>query len=393
MKAINERELDLLLDDINGMAGARLTDVRVCDEQLYLIFFELVQRKLIVIDMNGKKLIIARIDEKSRNDKKQKKPITLFLKKNFLGLQFQCAKRLKQFGRVVELMFVDENDQISTIQVRLFPAGKNVIATHANGKTVSLNKVAPLEVLDSDKNEFKAREVAEIINAWETEKPSHKKSSGPPDPEKVIKKLKKSIEKIQQGLGELMPWMELGEWLKVNGHLDVPEEYLPMVDKKLSLGENINRAFQMQDKQTRKHEGALERVKDLEAEIEKVINNPAVLQEQKPGKRSPNLMDVSGAKGKRVPLKGNIPVFVNIGKSAKENLQLIRKAKPWHIWLHLRDYPGAHAIMELEKKASVDDQLLLDAAKELIQFQFRKRLPDIKGEKFDVVCAEIRHVR
>ena len=91
-------------------------------------------------------------------------------------------------------------------------------------------------------------------------------------------------------------------------------------------------------------------------------------------------------------------VDVFFGKSAQENLLLLRQARAWDYWLHLRDYPSCHGLLCRNKSQVIKAQIFKEAAKELITQNFRKKAKQsqiscLKGEKFCVVFAEVRYVK
>ncbi len=51
-----------------------------------------------------------------------------------------------------------------------------------------------------------------------------------------------------------------------------------------------------------------------------------------------------------------------MGKNAGENLKLLRQAKSWDLWIHLKDYPSAYAILQKPKDKNVSDQVLIQAS-------------------------------
>ncbi len=84
-------------------------------------------------------------------------------------------------------------------------------------------------------------------------------------------------------------------------------------------------------------------------------------------------------------LIGGFPVFV--GRSAEENDELVRKAKPNDIWLHAREVPGAHVLIRSGGKA-VPEEVLRRAAELAAWFS------KARGErKVEVSYTEARYVR
>lgn len=64
-----------------------------------------------------------------------------------------------------------------------------------------------------------------------------------------------------------------------------------------------------------------------------------------------------------------------IGKSAKENWELIDVAKPNYYWFHLSSFPSAHVILECEKPTN---DMFYQAALLCKQATKYKNVPNIK---------------
>ncbi|MEQ1666321.1 MAG: hypothetical protein ABL927_13205, partial [Bdellovibrionales bacterium] len=104
-----------------------------------------------------------------------------------------------------------------------------------------------------------------------------------------------------------------------------------------------------------------------------------------------NLLHDANSKGRTFNLSDEIILFV--GKSAKDNLRLLREAKPWHLWLHLQDIPSCHGIIHCFKNKPINDALLRKAIFHLITCHFGSKASGQYGEKFAAMVAECRHVQ
>ncbi len=78
---------------------------------------------------------------------------------------------------------------------------------------------------------------------------------------------------------------------------------------------------------------------------------------------------------------------IQVGRSARENDELVRRARPHDLWLHARGVPGAHVLVSTGGK-EVPEEVLVRAA-ELAAWHSRAR-----GEpKVEVSYTEVRHLR
>jgi predicted ribosome quality control (RQC) complex YloA/Tae2 family protein len=78
-----------------------------------------------------------------------------------------------------------------------------------------------------------------------------------------------------------------------------------------------------------------------------------------------------------------------VGRNGRENDRLLREARPWDLWFHARESPGAHVLLRLPgKEAKVPEAAVIEAAG-LAAFYSRR-----SGEALvDVVVVEAGRVR
>lgn len=84
-------------------------------------------------------------------------------------------------------------------------------------------------------------------------------------------------------------------------------------------------------------------------------------------------------------------VMVVAGKNAKANIDLLRQAKPWHIWVHLRDYPSSHAIILKLKPQKITDKDIIKVGQWLMEMSLKKGSLSII--KLDIIYTECRFVK
>jgi predicted ribosome quality control (RQC) complex YloA/Tae2 family protein len=82
-----------------------------------------------------------------------------------------------------------------------------------------------------------------------------------------------------------------------------------------------------------------------------------------------------------------------VGRSAKDNLSLLRAAKPWDIWLHVKDVPGCYGLLRRNKNQEIPEALLQEAARKVVDFSLKAKRTLREGERFEVLVAECRYVR
>jgi len=154
--------------------------------------------------------------------------------------------------------------------------------------------------------------------------------------------------------------------------------------------ELMQHAFEKAKQLDRKKAGTLERLEILKNEIAKLeaqVNPPQSFLKKKSEVREQ--LKEAGAEGRTK----RIGEFVaSRGKNAKDNLALLRTARGWDLWIHLRDYPSSHVILAVQKNQKVPDSIIQQAAIWLAQETSKsKNWPS--GTRLDALVAECRFVR
>jgi predicted ribosome quality control (RQC) complex YloA/Tae2 family protein len=141
--------------------------------------------------------------------------------------------------------------------------------------------------------------------------------------------------------------------------------------------------------------GALERQHAVEEELSvlKDLSEARFESDMKKAADRKNKAPARAVEGRLRKLSVNEQgVICYMGKSAQDNLDLLRKSKAWDYWMHLKDYPGAHAIVFRQKDQVVSDQDLIKCARWLVKEGLGEKQLQLGG-RFAVVMAECRHVR
>lgn len=84
-------------------------------------------------------------------------------------------------------------------------------------------------------------------------------------------------------------------------------------------------------------------------------------------------------------------VMVVGGKNAKANIDLLRQAKPWHTWVHLRDYPSSHAIVLIPKSEKTTDKEIIKIGRWLAEISLKKE--SLANIKLDIIYTQCRFVK
>lgn len=385
MKSLSFKELDAIVEQINQYRGAFLEDA-VFNNDVLLLLLKLDHKKIsLLIDMRSKPFLLVS-EERPPGLKKQIKPLVLFLKAHFLQSYLISARVEKAFGRLVHLQFSEDRE----LELHLFSQARNIIARHAHSQ-ISLHKVTDLQPMGDVREDQNPRTPAEIYAEWmeQGQKPQTGKESPSQDVDKVLKKKKQGLNDLEKKKQEwtASPWPAVAHWLNEHRRLDVPKEWDEFIDPEKSVTWNIERAFTKTKQIKEKIKAIEQRALDLQNEIERFAKTPQVLTP----KISADKTAIDGAKGRTKIINDQVRAF--IGKSAEDNLKILRKSKAWHLWLHVKDLPGSHGIIAFDKSVKISQEILREVALWVVEQSLSAKQRDSwKGVKCDVIYCECRFV-
>ncbi len=240
-----------------------------------------------------------------------------------------------------------------------------------------------------------------ILNA--SPRPKSNQSSSPQilSPEqkataRAIEKKRRALEAMQLQLdsGESDRYRALGESLKSSS--EVPTELADLYDEKRTPMENLQRVFQKAKDLERKRQGTQDRKAIIEKEIEKLLKSST---QAGANSSSPTptptisfasrVMKKGEAAGRKLQVEGFEAV---IGKSGSDNLAILRQSRAWDFWLHLKDEPGAHAILFRNRQQEVPAHVIQKVA-EWVWSESRGKKAILGQGKYEVLVVECRFVK
>lgn len=253
--------------------------------------------------------------------------------------------------------------------------------------------------------------------------------------EQLLRRVQKALKQLDKETGKVKPRAEEAgraellrkeaELLQASFHLlkpglaqvtvpdytvNPPTEHVIELDPKAPPGEQVKRRFERARKLDRTAEHARERLAEIDVERTALESAREGLQqadegadlgallEQLPEHLRPALpgskpRQQAGKPGSRreawrtYTSKDGWPI--QVGKSARESDELtMKKAKPWHLFLHIRASQGSHVIVPTPRGKTVPKETLLDAAELCCLFSQRK-----DAEHNEVDYVERRYVR
>jgi predicted ribosome quality control (RQC) complex YloA/Tae2 family protein len=392
MQPMSQPELEELCKHLEEkMTGAQLQEVWVNDTGLLFQFY-LRGLHFLLLDLGQQCPMLMDFAERPVFIKGRPKPVSLFLNSHGLDLLWKAIVLKPEYGRVLEVHLGNQQKSL-VLEIRLIPKQANLIL-ESEAKTISW--LRPKE-LDHHTSEVKGlvRPLDVIREEYLDQKKANKVTNADPVL-KWEKQRRKNIDKKIKALDSLEEmkvsqeeekWRSLGGWLQYPQG-DCPDEKLFLKIKDLPKAQQVQACFDKAKQIVHKRQGQSERIEILKKEIQE-------LEKQK--YKAPNLqktqkdfMVAAKASGRTLELSANLKAY--LGKSAADNLSLLRKARAWDLWFHLKDYPGAHAIIHKEKGHEVSLAEVQKVAQWVARESLQKKSLDL-GQKLAVVVVECRFVR
>ncbi len=381
----------------NQLQGAQLQDAWTNGQMIVLQFYKFKEIYLSVDFSTPHPLLVY--SEQAPKVEKKPKPLILFLNSHVKNLRwFECHVDVEK-GRVIDIE-MNGGSRSAEIQIQLIPNAFNILVVAAEKKVAwekprDLPKSqAPIsESVDEQKDWFALGEKW-FQEKFETAK-ALQKSNLKSDPQlRALEKKRKAQTTIEEQLKQnpSVRWQLLGEALKISG--EIPVELKDLYKTNENRIWNLENSFKQAKLLRQKQTGARERNEKLKEEIKQLekdlIDHPEAQVQQKSESKVTRLLEKTGSKGRRLQIGDGLEAV--IGKSAADNLAILRKAQAWDLWMHLKDYPGAHAIILRPKNKIVGNDIIQKVAEWLI----RESLSQQKiqwGSTYQVVVAECRYVR
>lgn len=377
------------------MQGAQLQDLWTNGQLLVFQFYKF-KEIFLLLDTNPQRPLLVYLEERPQVEKKQK-PIVLFLSSHGKNLRWNQCKVEASKGRVLDVELTG-GARTCRLEFQLIPKAFNLLV-EAGEKKIAWEK--PRELPPAQIPEGQLDEPVDWVargQEWLAEKfqikPKERKASADPRM-KALEKKKNALLAIEEQLKEDASevWKLLGEHLKISA--DVPAELEKHYDSKKSRSWNMENAFDQAKHLQKKRAGTEERFQKIKEEIAALEldlqNHPEPIAALAPKEsKASKLLEKTQTKGRRIQLDGGFEALM--GKSAADNLAILRKAQAWDLWLHLKDYPGSHAIIIRPRNKEVPQSVIQKVSEWLI----KESLGNQKiqwGLKYDVVVAECRYVR
>lgn len=402
MKALAENEIENLVQTLQVYVGAKAQELIVTDQICGLgVFQNPGGLSWLWFQNHTWWPVLLPLKNPPFYKNTSVKPLLLFLRAHLLGLTIKSITRDQQLGRAVVVNF-GHHEKMVELSFHLWPHGGNVIAK-TDSNIMRLQKMsAPKEqttLLNAERPE--PRSLEQILREWSESLENIPKAKNEKKVEvqdiraKQIKKLERTIAKVEAEVAnkKQVPWRKIGEALQAQQNLEVPAEWEVFIDKRRKLSWNIENSFS-QAKENEKKLAATElRLQILHEELQKWQQSEVVPieVEGKIPKAATKKNKEALSKFRSYPIADGVRLL--IGRNAQENLAILRAARAWDFWCHLRDYPGSHGIISREKNQSIGGAVIHQAAQMLLKQTFGQKVAQHQDELFDMVVTQCRFVK
>ena len=387
---LSNPELDHIIDVCQSLVGSRLQEIMSDEKNLGLGFYHHDRVLWIWFDLSATDPMMIPLLQAPFKLKK-KNPLGLFLHAHFKSHRLLSIKRNIEFGRVVELNF-GSPEAPRSLEVRLFRTQANALA-FAEDKKISLRPPKELEKFTEDKTIRAERSIEEIIEDWsaryqgkmiDSAKGQHK--TEPSSLDKQRKRLELAIDKVKEEIQKKKesPYRKLGEWLVANQSLKVPEEWRLLVDGKKTLSWNIEHSFKQAKSVEAKRQGTEKRLLKLQEDLKNLGSKSESVESKKNGQTKEHQPE--GFRGRTLKVEDLRAVA---GRSAEDNLKLLRQARAWDYWLHAKDRPGMHVIVYRNRQRKISQNEWRNILDWFAQLYWGQKAP----HPIEVLCAECRNVK
>ena len=388
MKVLNYLELEQIVEVMQEFVGSELQGFSQSKSQFALKHWDGEKLLTLLGDLSAAKpIVIPFLDKPPVSLKAEKKPLTLFFSANVKGARLEKVYLKPELGRVLFLGYVLDERSIE-IEIRCLPHSANLIVK-APEKQMSWFKPKQIEAREpQDLSHLSVRSLPTLVEEW-LEKGSKQspKASKENQKEKLIKKTEKLLKKLKSQLEEQTenPWDQKIEFFVNNqGSIDGKD----LIDPMLDYAQNLQLAYEKQARWVEKRQSLKNRISEVEAELKQYSSEdwkPVVAQK----KITEKLKDATKWRTKH--FEDGLVGY--IGKSGSDNLKILRKARAWDYWFHIKDQPGSFGILQRNKGQKIPEGLLRDMALWVAEQSFKGKEGLQKGLAFEVLVAECRYVK
>jgi predicted ribosome quality control (RQC) complex YloA/Tae2 family protein len=395
MTSLNYEDLYGLAEELAKLIGSRLQSVlSISPERFELHFFYQSTLRAMVLDLSpAKPFVVSTLLTGSKKAKK-KTPIYNFLNAHFISSFLEKLEIAEKPNRTLKLTFKRNEAERLILSFKCFPHGHE-LKLKAYGKEVlapwrptvkrsldeTVTYVEPAAVEGWVKNEL----LSELIfkDAKNIGAGSEKKAAEP-----YFVKLQKKLERAIQNIDATFDEQKIkdSERMIALEALAIEMQQQPNVD-----GDVLDKIYEEVRKLRKKSEVTVARREDLTKQLEFLKSPDGQAKFQKSKREAVDKPLEKTFSGTQVRLDARFELWV--GRTAWQNDDLVRLASPHELWIHLRDYPGAHGLIRGPKKAEVPQSLVEFSCRVVGVLSQSKKNPFQEGQYLDFIVTPRKFIK
>ncbi len=371
-----------LCEELQQLKGTSLQEASSWNLTRHALFFRMPGiTKILVVDLTPSQPFFLSTDSTKIKLKNKPTPVSNFLRAHCVGSRLQKIEVAQKPNRTLRIEFSNGVEN-QILQFKCFPHGQELSLTAEGKSVVSPRRAKDVTKIQEDENVVFVE--PESVNSWALNdiQFQNRFAEKPPKPEITepkVSKFEKALENFDKAqiekeketlnlIAELKTKaLEMGQTEKLDG-----TQYNSIFDKIKKLKTGLLSSRQRRNEILKK----IERVKELKGD--EPVNVPKTQR-------------IKAFPGTRTQLDPHWELWV--GRNASQNDELIKMAAPEDLWIHLRDYAGAHGILKGPKKKEPPFEILEKACCIVAKLSQAKKNPFVQGQKLDFIVVPRKFVK
>lgn len=321
-------------------------------------------------------------------------PVQNFLGAHFVGLELLRVQIAQKPNRTLRFIFGPNSETSPTfIEWHAYPHRQKLVLV-AGEKVIVAPARAPREkealaFVDLDPPEERGWTHNDSTASYLLGPIKKKDSPGKINQSPQLAKAKKTLEKLDAARDDF--FNSTSEKIKkIESEID--QIKLSLTPKETGGGRKLNELYGQIKKLKRSQFEFQERKNRIRAQVEILEKTPDLglaTETQNDIRSGP--AEAATFKGVRISLDQSWQLWV--GRNAAQNDELLKLARPFDIWIHLRDYPGAHGILRGPKNKEPSPAQMAFACRVVAQLSQGSKKKFQPGEHLDFILAPKKFVR
>jgi hypothetical protein len=387
-----------LTEEMAKLVGSRLQQVFSPEPQrFYFVFYHPSFERIIMLDMAPARPLILSTTSTGIKKTKTKTPLYNFLNAHFINSYFEKIEIAEKPNRTVRLHFGRGGDEKLSLTFKCFPHGQE-LKLEASEKLV----VSPWREFSKRTREEDVTFVEpEKADGWQEneslfgilENNNFKKASASGEKpletyhSKMEKKLELAIKKIDESLSSQ-------KMQDVNKISELESEALQLQQRESVDGEKLNELYDEVRRLRKKSEVTIKRRDELVTQLEFLKSDAGKVnyaEAENPKIEKIKKQNEAKFSGTVVRIDSRFELWV--GRTDWQNDDLIKLVSPHELWIHLRDYAGAHGVIRGPKKLEVPQAVLEFSCRVVAILSQSKKNPFSENQALDFIITPRKFIK